>query len=144
MSTRFAGYLYKSVRTGEIFPLKYIQFNTWKSTPNQREEIKAYRDDNSRDLTRITAAGMKSVFEHKTRKSLHLADKQIILDWFHRAEEPTAEGHTQRKVRLEFWDDENDVYKEGTFYRPNMDFKIIRIEPTDIIYDELELKFIEY
>lgn len=144
MSSPFRGYLYKSVKTGQPFPNQYIQFNTFKTTPNQREEIKAYRDDNTRDLTRITAEGKKSTFKHKTRKSLHLNDIIAIQQWFDGAEESTAEAHEQRKVELEYWDNENFVYKSGYFYRPNLEFPIIRIEEDDIIYDDYELKFIEY
>ena len=78
------GYLFKKTVTvgtstvDVIFPHKYIALDTWDSTPNQREEIKAYRDDNTRDLTRITAQGKKSVFKFKTRKYLHLSEKQEI------------------------------------------------------------------
>ena len=60
--SNWAGYLLKAVKTNAIFPHKYIAYESYNTTPNQREEIKAYRDDNTRDLTRITAEGTKSVF----------------------------------------------------------------------------------
>ena len=144
MSTAFRGYLYKAVKTNEVFPLQYIEYNTYKSTPNQREELKAYRDDNSRDLIRVTASGMKSTMEHKTRKNLHLADMAIIQGWLFRAQEDTEEAHIQRKIELEYWDNEQLSYKTGTFYIPNIDYKIIRLTDDDIIYDQIELKYIEY
>lgn len=144
MSSPFHGYLYKSVKTGLPFPLQYIQFDTFKVTNNQREEIKAYRDDNTRDLTRVTADGMKSTFKHKTRKNLHLNDIIAIQQWFDSAEEADAESRKQRKVELEYFDLENFVYKTGYFYRPNLEFPIIRITDDDIIFNDYELKFIEY
>ena len=55
----FEGYLFKKTVTQGTstidvpFPNRYIALDTWSSTPNQREEIKAYRDDNTRDLTRV-------------------------------------------------------------------------------------------
>lgn len=136
----FKGYLLKAVSTNEVFPLKYMQFNTYKATPNQREELKAYRDDNSRNLTRVTASGKKSKIEFKIRSSLHLEDKMKIQSWFYRAES----NHEQRKITLEFWDDENNTYKRGDFYRSNQQYQIIRIEDDDIIYGELDIVLVEY
>lgn len=140
----FEGYLFASCdanfKPKKIFPNKYIQYNSWSSTPNQREEIKAYRDDNTRNLTRVTAAGKKSVFSFKVRGNLHLDDKIEILNFFTDAEL----DHEQRKVNLKFWDDENNEYKTGTFYRPNMKFPIMKITDDDIIYGELTIECIEY
>ena len=139
----FEGYLFgKTGKNGSIvpFPNKYIEFNSWSSNPNQREEIKAYRDDNTRDLFRITAAGKKSTFSFKTRSGLHLSDKMAIQEFFTSGESNSVE----RKIALTFWDDENNQYKSGAFYRPNMPFPIISITQNDIIYGQLEFEFIEY
>lgn len=142
MSNNFQGYLLKALKNNVVFPHQYIAFKTWKSTPNQREELKAYRDDNTRNLTRITAAGKKSVFSFTIRGPIHLEDKIIIQDWFYNNEE-TAD-HEQRKIHLSYWNDEINNYKPGWFYRPNLTFPIIRIEDDDIIYDEIQLDFVEY
>lgn len=144
MADIFRGYLLKAVLTNVVFPLNYIQWDTYESTPNQREEIKAYRDDNTRNLTRVTAQGKKSVIKFKTRDRLHLDDKMFIQKWFGDAEEPTQEAHEQRKVEIEFWDDEENIYKTGYFYRPNMKFQIVHLTDTDIIYKELQFELIEY
>ena len=140
----FEGYLFASCDANftikQVFPNKYIQYNSWSSTPNQREEIKAYRDDNTRNLTRITAAGKKSVFSFKVRGNLHLEDKVEIQRFFTSAELDAE----QRKVNLRFWDDEHNEYKTGTFYRPNMQFPIVKITDNDIIYGELTIECIEY
>lgn len=147
----FRGYLIKAVTRQStappyedaVFPLNYILWDSYKSTPNQREEIKAYRDENTRNLTRVTASGKKSVIEFKLRQ-LHLADKMFIQGWLHNAEENTQEAHEQRKIQLEFWDDEENTYKTGYFYRPNTEFEILRLMDDDIVYKELTLKFVEY
>lgn len=140
----FEGYLFASCNANftikQVFPNKYIQFNSWTSTPNQREELKAYRDDNTRNLTRVTAAGKKSVFSFKVRNPLHLEDKILIQKFFTDAEI----DQEQRKVNLRFWDDEKNEYRTGTFYRPNMKFPIIRITDDDIVYGELTIECIEY
>lgn len=136
----FSGYLLKAVATNVVFPSEFIKLSSWTSTPNQREELVAYRDDNSRNLVRVTATGKKSIFSFTTRDNLRLSDKQLIQDFFYSAEiDPD-----QRKIQLEFWNDETNTYVTGYFYRPNMAFPIKRITDNDIIYGELTLEFIEY
>ena len=57
----FKGYL---VKFGSVeLPNSYLMMDSGQvSTPNQREEIKATRDDNSRKLHRVTAQGKISSF----------------------------------------------------------------------------------
>lgn len=146
MSSNWQGYLFKKteqVGTTVVdvkFPDKYIALESWDSTPNQREEIKAYRDDNTRNLTRITAQGKKSTFSFKTRKYLHLAEKMEIQNFFTSSETDP----NQRKIQLTYWNEEDNKYKTGDFYRPNMKFKIYKISNDDIIYDEMSFELIEY
>ena len=135
----FRGYLLAG-RNGSIFPHEYINYESWESTPNQREEIKAYRDENSRDLTRVTAAGKKSVFQFNTRPKLHLADKERILSWFNSVES----NHDQRRLELVYWNEEDNAYKSGSFYRPDTKFPIKQILSDDIIYKETTINFVEY
>lgn len=125
------------------FPLAYMQADTYKTNPNQREEIKAYRDDNTRDLTRVTAEGKKTTIEFKLR-SVWLEEKMYIQGWFNNAEKNTQEAHEQRKVQLEFWDEEENAYKTGYFYRPNLEFEILKVEGNDIKYKPLTIKLVEY
>lgn len=142
----FEGYLFKKTVTQGTstidvpFPNKYISLGTWESTPNQREEIKAYRDDNTRNLTRVTAQGKKSKFSFKTRKKLKLAEKQEIQAFFTSSETDP----NQRKIQLTYWNDEANEYRTSYFYRPNMTFKIYKITENDIIYDEMSFELIEY
>lgn len=136
------GYLIKKTvnNTDVIFPHQYIALESWESTPNQREEIKAYRDDNTRDLTRITAQGKKSVFKFKTRNFLKLAEKQEIQNFFTSSESDP----NQRRITLTLWNDENNDYMTADFYRPNMKFQIYKITNDDIIYKEFQFELIEY
>ena len=138
MATNFAGYLLK---TGNVeFPLKYIQYESWDTTPNQREEIKAYRDDNTRNLTRVTAAGRKSKISFTLRDNLTLEQK-IEVQKFFTDHEVSAD---ERKIQLTYWNDEENAYKTGYFYRPNMSFKISRITDTTIFYKAMKIELIEY
>ena len=134
------GYFLKAVNSGEIFPNKYIDWSSWSATPEQREEIVAYRDDNSRDLHRVTAQGKKSIFSFNTRANLQLADKIKILKFFTDNEVIPAE----RKIQLEYWNDATSEYKTGYFYRPNMQFKIIKMTNNNLWYDSLTIELIEY
>lgn len=136
----FQGYLIKATVTGTIFPHEYIVYDTYDTTPNQREELKAYRDDNTRNLTRVTAAGKKSVIAFKTRDNLHLSDLQALKEFFSANESDAS----QRKINLEYWDMENLEYKTGDFYRPNMKYTIRKITDNDIIIKEMQIDFIEY
>lgn len=142
MSTNWRGYFFKATKTGQIFPKKYIQFDSFKQTPNQREEIKAYRDDNSRQLFRFTADGMKTVGNFKTPKHLHLEDKIKIQNFFVNAEE--LGDRKERKIHLEYWNEEDNNYTTGWFYRPNLEFSINHITDDDIIYNEQQIDLIEY
>lgn len=147
MPSPFRGYLIKAVTRQTTtypaeFPLQYIRWDTYQSTPNQREEIKAYRDEDTRDLTRVTASGKKSVIEFELRQ-LHLVDKMFVQGWIGNTEENTQEAHEQRKIQLEFWDDEENVYKARYFYIPNITYEVLRIEDDDIVYKPIKLKFVE-
>ena len=76
--SNWRGYFIKATETGQIFPNEYIAWESYESEPNHREEIKAYRDDNTRDLTRVTAEGTKTSLTFTTRENLHLEDKMAI------------------------------------------------------------------
>lgn len=140
MANNFRGYLFKATKTNTIFPMKYINYESWNSTPKQREELKAYRDDNTRNLTRITAEGMKSVFAFETRSNLHLEEKMEIQNFFTSGE---SDNH-QRKINLEYWNDETNQYETADFYRPDIQFPIRKILDNDIIYGSMKFDFVEY
>lgn len=135
----FNGTLLSTPVNGRIFPNKYIELESFDSSPNVREEIKAVRDDYTRDLTRVTASGTKSSFKFTTTV-LYLKELKEILDFFTDAEV----DHLQRKVQLRYWNDEELDYKTGYFYRPNMTFTKTSVTDDDIEYAPLTLEFIEY
>ena len=103
----FLGYFFKATKTGIAFPSNYIKYDSYKCTPNQREEIKAYRDENTRELYRLTADGMKTKITFTTIDTLHKADKEAILAFFVNAESAETDSSIalkQRKVQLTYWD----------------------------------------
>lgn len=136
----WAGYFLKATATNQIFPNKYIAAESWDSNPNNREEVKAYRDENTRDLVRVTAAGRKSALQFSTRENLHLKDKMAVQAFFTAAESDSD----QRKINLQFWNDETNDYQTGDFYRPNTTFKIKKATENDLIYDSITIDLVEY
>lgn len=138
--SEFRGFLLRGDKTNTLFPHQYINLESWNATPKQREEIKAYRDDNTRDLTRITAIGRKSKFTFNTRPNLHLADREAIKKWL----DDNISDADQRKIRVTYWDDENCKYDGGEFYIPDITYTIKQISKDDIIYNEMKFTFIEY
>ena len=145
MSSPFQGYLIAAVKevsgvtTYIPFPNQYIQFDSYSSNPKQREEIKAYRDDNTRELYRVTAEGKKSKITFTVRP-LNLAQKMAFQSFFYDNEV----DHVQRKIQIKYWDDDSNTYSTGYFYRPNMEFPINHITADDIKYKEFKMELIEY
>lgn len=133
----FKGYLLAS--GGEPFPLKYMNYESYSTIPNSREEIKAERDDNTRDLTRITAQGHKSSFSFSTRPNLHLAEVEEIMNWL-----KTHWIELERKINLEYWNNEELTYKTADFYLGDVTWEIVKISGNDIVYKEAKLNFVEY
>lgn len=136
----FQGYLIKGGVNGAIFPHQYIAYEGYEATPNMREELKAVRNDNTRELFRITAAGKKNTIRFTTRDKLHLAEIEAIKNFF----TANTVNADQRAVSLNYWNTEDLVYKTGTFYIPNMSFPIRKITNNDIIYGTMTYEFIEY
>lgn len=140
----WAGYLIayadpQSTTTTVAFPHGYIKADSYSVNPDQREEIKAYRDDYTRDLTRITASGMKTKITF-TIRPMNLNEAYTIEKWFQDHES----SRTERKIYLKYWDDETFQYKFGYFYRTNHEHKINYITDTDIQYGETEISLTEY
>lgn len=135
----FKGYLLKAVKTGQIFNSKWIEIESYSSAPNQREEISAKRDDYTRNLIRVTAPGNKTAIEFTTT-SCNLQTKMQIQNFFYAGET----DHLQRKIELEYWNDEENKYKTGFFYRPDIKFTIETHGKNDIKYKPLEISLVEY
>lgn len=135
----FQGYLLKF---GNVeLPNSYLQMDKCTSTPNQREEIEAYRDDYSRDLHRVTATGKKTkqTFAFRALKHTELAALKTVM-----ANSLVDEG--QRKYNVTFWDDEKLEYRTGAFYIPDITYTRSWIDEKNNIlyYKEFEMTIVEY
>lgn len=111
------------------------------STPNQREEIKANRDDHTRNLVRVTADGMKTKQQFAFRRMNHRelrALKNVMSNSLVKAKE--------RKYRITYWNDEDLEYKTGDFYIPDITYvrDIIDEETNTLWYQPFTMQIIEY
>lgn len=135
----FAGYLLKlGGASGTVFPNDLILFDTYKITPNSRLDLDSKRDSTGtlhRTVLSHTATHLKF-----SLREMDLAEHDAILAIIHNTMSSTQE----RKVTVQYWDDEWSDYKTGTFYWPDMEFTIRYIQENNIFYGELELELIEY
>lgn len=50
----------------------------------------------------------------------------------------------QRKIRVEYWDDELLAYRTMTAYMPDITYQVKKITQNNIIYNAVTFTFIEY
>ena len=122
------------------FPMTYVAKGGYTCNPNQREEIKAYRDENTRNLTRVTATGHKTSIKLKMLGGLNNAQRKEIRDWF-LSHETNA---NQRKINLWYYDTDTEGYGSGSFYRANIEFTALYVTETDVIWDAFEIELVQY
>ena len=122
------------------FPMRYVAFNGVHIKPNVREEIKAIRDENTRTLTRVTAAGTKTSMSIDILGGLHNVEKNAVVAWFTAHETDSL----QRKIPLLYYDIDSDTYKTGTFYRADNDWDWLYQTDDDIIWDAFTFDLVEY
>lgn len=117
--SNWAGYLLAKP-DGTVFPHNLIKLETYDVLPNIREEIRAWRDDYTRNLHRITADGTKTKIMFETVDNLDINEAFAIMNFFYSGES----DHLQRQVTIRYWDPEYFHYETGVFYRPDIQFKI--------------------
>lgn len=137
-ATDWQGFLLKF---GDVeVPLSYIKMDDGnEQIPNQREEIKAERDDYTRELTRVTADGMITrqsfVFRPMNIKQLR-ALKNVMKSGLVNAK--------QRRYNVTYWNDENLRYEKGDFYIPDITYSRRTADENDLIYNEFTMTLIGY
>ena len=137
----FSGYLIKlKGGTAENLPFRYMATESYNVTPNQRMEAKANRATSGK-LVRQTVAHTATKIEFETPPCTNIeaaALNTLLRNHF--------TSTLERKIVLEYYDPETDTYKEGTFYMPDAQYKISRIDTTlnMIHYDKIRFAFIEY
>lgn len=134
----FKGWLMKF--GSKVLPNKYLAYDDYTATPNQRTEVEAYRDLNNL-LHRSTSPNFKTKIDFNTRP-LYLSEKIEMQSVFTSG----LIDRAQRKYNVTYWDDEQNTYKSGVFYMPDVEYKIINVdeETNNILYNKLRFALIEY
>lgn len=135
----YSGYLIK-VGTYEI-PMKYIALEGYKITPNYRQDLDPFRDNNG-VLTRNVVTNMPSKIEIKTPYMYARAMNDLMSKI--KAQFTNA---AEKKASVTYYCPDIDDYKTADMYCPDFEFEIYRVEPSDYnrtIYKPFTLKFIGY
>ena len=136
---QFKGYLLRFPKNGLQFPHRLIAKETYQATPLQRTEIKAYRDSNNL-LRRVTSPNNKTKITFSTKDGLTLSEMQTIRNVLNGA----MTNSQQRKLDVEYWDDELLAYRTMTAYMPDITYIPKKITADNIIYTAVNFTFIEY
>ena len=134
MANNYRGYLLKF--GNNIMPNHY--FNEYSSTPNQRLDSDADRD-NLGNLQRSTLPNSKTSITFSTH-ILSLEEKlkfQEIINL-------SIVNEAQRKCYITYWNDETNAYSSGYFYIPDIEFSIMDADADDIKYNPISVELIEY
>lgn len=128
-----------------ILPNSFLLADGWKSKPNQRVEIDAYRDANVL-LHRETSENYKTQLTFNVR-SMNLLEKMAFTEVINQATVSMADKK-QRRVTVTYWNDEINDYKQGTFYIPDIEYTIHTTNDKpgqyNIYYKPFQVKMIEY
>ena len=122
------------------FPLTYMKAESYKVTPNQRMESSANRATTG-VLHRTTVTHTASKIDFNTPP---LTNSEVNA--IHTLLSNAYTDSLQRKLDLRYYDPSSDSYKTGTFYVPDVDYEINRIEKSvnRIHYNPIRFAFIEY
>lgn len=122
------------------FPTNLVNAESYKVTPDQRMESSANRASSGKLIRQtVEHTATKIDFSTTILTNSQLATITSLL----------ASAYTdtlQRKLDARYYDPTTDSYKEGTFYVPDIDYEILRIDKTNnvIWYNSIRYAFIEY
>ena len=122
------------------FPLKYIKAESYKITPDQRMESSATRASTG-VLRRTTLSHTASKIDFNTTP---LTNSEVGV--IHTLLSNAYTDAQERKLDLRYYNPATDSYATGTFYVPDIDYDIQRVDlPTYTIhYESIRIAFIEY
>ena len=122
------------------FPHEYIDEGSFKVTPDQKLELKAYRDNNAY-MRRTTAPYDKSRVDFSTFAMQDVPDLQKIRDWLY----ATVYNTRENKLDLKIWNPRKGAYQTiNASYMTDIEFPIIHIKNNNIKYDSIQWTFIQY
>ena len=137
----FNGYLIKlGGDNGTPLPLRFMRYETYQITPNQRMDYNSTRDSLGvlhRTVVSHTATKIEFNIPRMDNWSVEEFMKLMRKYWTSAAE---------RKITLSYYDPEYNTYRTGTFYMPDINFTIANVDEYNGIvnYAETRVAFIEY
>lgn len=137
----YEGYLIKlGGAGGATLPMKFMGIESYKCTPNQRMEAKATRSVTGvLHRTTVEHTSTKIEFETPNITNHDLNDlNQLIRNNF--------QSVLERKIVIQYYDNETDSYKTATCYMPDVNYSIDHIDQrtNTIYYKPVRYAFIEY
>lgn len=138
----YNGYLIRlGGANGTIFPLKYMALESYKAAPDQVLDLDSGRDTTGvmhRTVLEHTATKVEFTTPNMTTNAMWREIWSIIRQ--------AIGSNAGRKLTLEYYDEFTDSYKTGTFYMPDVNFNIHRIDKATntIYYLPIRIAFIEY
>ena len=129
----FQGYY---IKVGNYtIPLTFMKLESYKSAPNQRQDLDSYRDANGylhRNVLSHTSTKLEFETPYLTFKDMRTLIQNIRANYT---------DDLARTVELTYYDEETDTYKTGTFYMPGtVEYNWFNKE----IYAPSRFAFIEY
>jgi len=129
----FNGYL---IKVGNYtIPLTFMKLESYKSMPNQRQDLDSYRDADGylhRTVLPHTATKLEFETPYLFRSQMQSLIQGIRINF-------TSE--IARQCEVTYYDEETDSYKTGTFYMPGtMEYQVYNRD----IYAPTRFAFIEY
>lgn len=137
IARRFKGYLIKVA--GVEMPPHFIAAESYVVSPNQRQDTDPFVDAYG-VLDRTVLPHKRTKISFSTQDELSLIEKIELQKFFAAGTIDVVE----RKVTVEYWDDENNEYKTGTFYQPDYEYSVISYSYDDIRYSPIKVILIEY
>ena len=137
----YNGYLIKiGGSSGTALSFKYIKAESYKCTQNQRLELSANRAVTGK-LVRNTASHTATKIEFETP---YLTNKEVkeLNTLLSNAYTDSLE----RKLNIQYYNDETDSYKAAEVYVPDVDYTIYKVDNENniIYYQPIRYAFIEY
>lgn len=122
------------------FPLRYMKAESYKVTPDQRLEVQA---------TRATTGVLHRNTVNHTASKIEFDTPPITNNEVSSINTLLSNAYTdslQRQLDLKYYDPLSDSYKTGTFYVPDINFEINRVDTNTntIYYNPIRIAFIEY
>ena len=135
----FSGYLIKlGGSSGTVLPLSYMKLESYKCTPDQRLETEAQRTATGLLVrTTVDHKPVKIEFETPPMTNREMAALNTMI-------QSAFTNDTERKLTINFYDNETDSYRNAECYMPDTDYSINRIVGNTIYYSSVRFAFIEY